>query len=429
MRKKVIFFSILLPLLAAAESSQVLDKVIAVVNDDVITASELNHETELLRQQLASKKTEMPSDAVLRKQVLSHLIDVDIQLQLAKRNNFVIDDTELNESLEKIAQQNHLTTTQLREEVQKHGMVWEDYKEKIRKEVLISRIQQEAVGKDVVVSAEQVDNFLKTAHVSDKENQLFHLQNIVIPLPEEPTAEEVKRAKDKVNQLLAKIKKGEDFSILAISESNSQFALEGGDLGERHLAQLPEIFAERVVNMHAGEVAGPLRTGNGYQLIKLVSVQGSDDHHEVTKTHVRHILIKTSASTTAEDASKQINNLYQQIKAGKDFGKMAKQYSLDTASAVNEGDLGWVTSDELVPAFAEAMDKLPLHQLSKPVNTPFGWHVIEVLERKKIDDSKAFKRQQVKQFLQQRKFSEAVQNWQQHLRADAYVNIVDKALA
>lgn len=429
MRKQIFFFLIFLPLLVAAKSSQVLDEVVAIVNDNVITASELNHQMELLRQQLAAKKMEIPSDKVLRKQVLNHLINVDIQLQLAKKNNFVIDDAELNESIEKIAQQNHMTMTQLREAVQNQGMVWEDYKENIRKEVLISRIQQEAVGKDVVVSSQQVDNFLKTSHVTDKENQIYHLQNIVIPLPEEPTAAQVKRAKDKANSLLAKIKKGEDFSILAISESNSEFALEGSDLGERHLAELPEIFAERVVNMHSGEVAGPLRAGNGYQLIKLVSAKGRDDHHEVNKTHVRHILIKADASTTAEDANKQINNLYQQIKAGKDFGMMAKQYSVDASSAVKEGDLGWVTSDELVPAFAEAMDKLPLHQVSKPVKTAFGWHLIEVLERKKVDDSKAFKRQQVKQFLHQRKFNEAVQNWQQHLRADAYVNIVDKALA
>lgn len=429
MRKQTLFFLALMPLLVAAESSQVLDKVVAVVNDNVITASELNRQMEALRQQMVMKKVEVPSDDVLRKQVLHHLIDVDIQLQLAKKNNFVIDNAELNESIEKIAQQNHMTLPQLREEVEKQGMGWAVYQENIRKEILISRIQQEAVGKEVVVSTQQVDNFLKTSPVMDKEQQIYHLQNIVIPLPEEPTTEQVKRAKEKANLLLAKIKKGDDFGVIAIAESSGEFALEGGDLGERHLAQLPEIFAERVVSMKPGEVAGPLRTGNGYQLIKLVSAQGTDDHHEVIKTHVRHILIKTDASTTAEDADKQINNLYQQIKAGKDFGVMAKQYSVDAASAIKEGDLGWITSDELVPAFAEAMDKLPLHQVSKPVKSPFGWHLIEVLERKKVDDSQAYKRQQVRQFLHQRKFNEAVQNWQQHLRADAYVKIMDKALA
>jgi peptidyl-prolyl cis-trans isomerase SurA len=429
MRKQIFIFLAFLPMWVVAESAQVLDKVVAVVNSNVITASELNHQVEELRQQLTFKKMPIPADDVLRKQVLQHLIDVDIQLQLAKRSEMTIDNDELNASIEKIAETNHITTDKLRELVQQQGLAWDVYKENIRKEMLINRIQQEAVGKEVVVSSQQVEDFLKTADFNVKEQQIYHLQNIVVPLPEEPTTEQLKRAKDKANTLLAKIKKGEDFSLMAIAESSGEYALEGGDLGERHLAELPEVFAKHVLNMSAGQVAGPIRTDNGFQLIKVISVQGNQDHHEVTKTHVRHILIKTDASTTADDASKRINNLYQQIKAGKDFGLMAKQYSVDASSAIKDGDLGWVTSDELVPAFAEAMDKLPPHQVSKPVQSPFGWHLIEVLERKKIDDSEAFKKQQVRQFLHQRKFNEAVQNWQQHLRADAYVNIVDKALA
>lgn len=429
MRRQILVLLALLSIVMVAEASQVLDKVVAVVNDNVITASELNRQVEVLRQQLTLKKMEIPSDDVLRKQVLRHLIDVDIQLQLAKKNQIEIDNTELNATIDKIAENNHISLTQLREEIERQGMNWESYKENIRKEILISRIQQQAVGKEVVVSTQQVEDFLKTSHFTEKEQQIFHLQNIVIPLPEEPTTAQIERAKKKANALLAKIKKGDDFSMIAIAESSGEYALEGGDLGERHLAQLPDVFAKRVVNMKLGEVAGPIRTDNGFQLIKLVGLQGNQDHHEVTKTHVRHILIKADASLTTADASQQINNLYQQIKSGKDFGLMAKQYSLDAASAVKNGDLGWVTSDELVPAFAEAMDKLPLNQVSKPVKTPFGWHLIEVLERKKIDDSEAYKRQQVRQFLHQRKFNEAVQNWQQHLRADAYVNILDKALA
>ncbi len=429
MRKQIICFLVLLPMLAVAAPSEVLDKVVAVVNDNVITASELDTQVAALRNQLAATKAEIPSEEVLRKQVLRHLIDVDIQLQLAKRNDFTIDPAELDRSIDKIAKSNNMTLTQMRETLQQQGMDWESYRENLRKEMLISRMQQQAVGKDVIISSQQVEDYLKTNHFRDKEQQVYHLQNIVIPLPEEPTAEQVKRAQSKANSLLAKIKQGEDFATLAIAESSSEYTLEGGDLGERHLAELPEIFAEHVVDMNVGGVVGPLRAGNGFQLIKLVAVQGNQDHHEVTKTHVRHILIKSDANTTIDDANKQINNLYQQIRSGKSFELMAKQHSLDAASATKGGDLGWVTADELVPAFAEAMDKLPLHTVSEPVKSPFGWHLIEVLERKKIDDSMAFKRQQIRQFLQQRKFAEAVQNWQQHLRSDSYVNILDKALA
>jgi peptidyl-prolyl cis-trans isomerase SurA len=427
MLKRIAFLLLLLPALVMA--SQPLDKVVAVVNDGVIVESELNAQVEVLRQQLQAKKMQLPPEAILRKQVLQHLINVDLQLQVAKQNDIAVDNADLNEALSKIAASNHLTLTQLREEINKQGLSWQTYRENIRKEVLISRLQQKAVGKDVVaVTAQQVEDFIKTAQ-NDKTQLTYHLQNIVIPVAEEPTTEQLNKARQKADDLLIKLKQGDDFNQMAIAESSGEFALEGGDLGERNLAQLPDIFAKQVVNMKIGEVAGPIRAGNGYQLIKLAAIGGSNQHHEVIKTHVRHILLKQDASMTSAEASKQANNLYQQLRAGKDFALMAKQYSLDAASAFKGGDLGWVNSGELVPEFEKVMDSLPPHKVSKPVKSPFGWHVIEVLERKKIDDSESFKRQQVRQFLQQRKFTEAVQNWQQHLHTEAYINIMDKKLA
>jgi len=428
MRKRIQFFVILLLAFTMAEAAQPLDKVVAIVNDNVITASELNAQIELLRQQLMAKKTQLPPEAALRKQVLQHLIDVDLQLQLAKKNNMTIDDTELDQTIERIAQSNKLTLTQLREALHQQGMDWEAYRENIRKEMLIHRVQQTAIGKDITVTPEQVADYLRTAEHTQSANQTFHLQNIVIPLPEEPTTAQVNKAKEKALALLTKIKQGEDFDRMAIAESSGEYALDGGDLGDRHLAELPEVFAQQVVKMHVGEVSGPIRTGNGFQLIKLVSIGGNSDQHMVVKTHVRHILLKQDANMTSMEANKQINNIYEQLKSGKDFALMAKQYSLDAASAVKGGDLGWVTADELVPTFAEAMNALPINVISKPVKSPFGWHLIQVLARKTVDDSKSFQQQQVRQFLHQRKFNEAVQDWQQHIRADAYVNIIEKEL-
>ena len=216
---------------------------------------------------------------------------------------------------------------------------------------------------------------------------------------------------------------------MALASSSGEFALEGGDLGERHLAELPEVFVNQIVTMKSGEVSEPIRTGNGYQLIKLVSVSGENAHHQVTKTHVRHILLKQEASMTLEEVQKQADNLYQQLKSGKDFADLAKHYSLDVSSAVKGGDLGWVTSGELVPEFEKEMNELAVHQISKPTKSPFGWHIIEVLERKQVDDTASFEREEVRKFLLQRKFTESVQNWLQHVRADAYVKIVDKQLA
>ncbi|KTD71511.1 MULTISPECIES: peptidylprolyl isomerase [Legionella] len=430
MYKKIALVCILFASVGVTEAKQLLDKVVAVVNNTVITESELNKQVELTRKQILAQKMQVPADPVLRKQVLQHLIDVNVQLQMAKQHGLTVDDTELNQAIEKIAASNHATLTQLREEIARQGMIWNEYRENIRKEMLLTHLQQKAVGRDAMVTNEQVDQYLKTeGSIVDRTALTYHLQNIVIPLNEEPTSEEVKKAKDKAQLLLTKIKKGDDFSRLAIENSSGEFALEGGDLGDRHLAELPELFAKEVVNMKAGQVVGPLRAGNGFQLIKLVSIGGDNQHHVITKTHVRHILLKPDPSMLPEDSKKQVNNLYQQIRSGKDFALMAKQYSLDSSSAVKGGDLGWVPPGVLVPEFEKAMDKLSVNEISPPVKSQFGWHIIQVLGRKQEDDSDAFKKQQVRQFLQQRKFAEAVQNWQQHIRSDAYVNIIAKELA
>lgn len=429
MFKRIALVCLLFSVIGVAESKEILDKVVAIVNDGVITSSELDAQVELSKKQIAAQNMQMPQESVLRKQVLQHLIDVDLQMQLAKQRGLTVDSTELNEAIERIATMNHLNLSQLREEITKQGISWQEYRKNVRKEMLLSQLQQKAVGKDVLVTNEQVEQYLKTASRADNAELTYHLQNIVIPLNEEPTTEEVKKARANAENLLAKIRKGEDFSRLAIEESSGELALEGGDLGERHLAELPEIFAKEAVNMKVGQVVGPLRTGNGFQLIKLIAVGGDNQHHVVTLTHVRHILLKPDASMLPSESTKQIKNIYQQIQSGKDFALMAKQYSLDAASAVKGGDLGWVTPGELVPEFEKTMNSLPLHKVSHPVKTQYGWHLIEVIARKQKDDSEAFKKQQVRQFLQQRKFAEAVQNWQQHLRTEAYVNIVEKDLA
>lgn len=406
-----------------------LDSVVAIVNSDVITASELNAQTETAYQQLLARKMEAPDPLVLRKQVLNHLIDEQIELQLAKHNDVSIDNVELDETIAKIAASNHLSLDEMRAAIEQQGTPYAKYRENIRKDMLINRIQQTAVGKDIVVSMKQVNDYLASSEHIATTPQTFHVQNIVIPLPEEPTTAQIKKAREKALMLIQKLQAGADFSQLAMTESSGHDALEGGDLGERHLAELPEVFAEQVVKMKVGDVRGPLRAGNGFQIIKLVGIGNTELHHEVTKTHVRHILLKPGVNMTESEADRQIHNLYEQLKSGKDFAAMARQYSLDRASAEKGGDLGWVTPDELVPSFAEAMTQLPLNTISKPVKTPFGWHLIQVLERKTVDDSDAYQRQQVRQFLYQRKFNEAVQNWQQHMRSSAYIQIIEKDLA
>lgn len=429
MRMIIILGVVFWSMLGQAEPIQSLDKVVAVVNDNVITQHELDTQMGLLRKQLEAKHVQIPPEDALRKQVLQHLIDVDLQLQLAKNNDITVDATELDATISKIAEDNHLTLTQLREALNQEGLTWEMYRENLRKEMLMSRLQQRSVGHEIEVTPQQVTDYMQMETANDRSKDLFHIQNIVIPLSEEPTPKQINQAKAKAQDLLKKLKNGQDFSLLAVAESSDEYALEGGDLGERHLAELPEVFSAQVLKMKAGDVIGPIRTGNGFQLIKLVAVQNTEEQHKITKTHVRHILLKQAVNMTNDEAMKQVNNLFEQLKSGKDFGAMAKQYSLDSASAAKGGDLGWVVAEELVKPFSDAMAALPLHTISKPVKSQYGWHLIEVLERKEVDDSEAFKRQQVRLFLQQRKFNEAVQNWKQHVRAEAYVNVLDKNIA
>ncbi len=406
-----------------------LDRVVAVVNEKVVTRHELNKQLESTRQQMQAKKMPRLPEEMLEKQVLNQLITQSLQLQIADQSGIVIDDAEVDETIQKIAKDNHLNLTTFRKTLAKEGITFDAYREDLKKEMAIARMQQQAVGRDVMVSAEQVEDYLKTEQAKAQAAKRFHVQHIVVALDDEPTPEQLRGAEKKAAAVLKKVKQGVPFEQVATMTSSEDYMVDSADLGERHLAELPEVFAEAVQRMKAGEVKGPLRTGNGLQLIKLVAVSEENKQHEVLKTHVRHILVKADASTTEAEARKRIDNLYEQLKSGKSFASLAKQYSKDVASGAEGGDLGWVTAEELVPAFAEVMKTLPLKTVSHPIKTGFGWHLMEVLERKKVDDSDAYQRQQVRVLLHQRKFMEAVENWQQQVRSTAYVDILDEALA
>ncbi len=416
-------------LMSSIGLSQPLDSAVAEVNDMVITKSELEKHLAETKMQLTATHQQIPQEDVLRKKVLQHLIDVHLQLQVAKNNNIILEDEELDDIIRNIALQNKLTIDQLKEELVKHGLNWEAYRENLKKEVLLTRTQQQAVARDIRVSDKQVEDYLSEA-IDDQVNQKkFHVQNIVVPVSEKPSVEEVAAAKQKAQNLLKLVNDGADFSQLAMTESSDEYALDGGDLGERYLAELPDIFAKAVVDMQPNQIKGPIRTPNGWQLIKLLAINEDALHHKIVKTHVKHILIKPGPQMTEVEAERFIQNLSHQIKAGKKFDTLAKQYSVDAVTAVKGGDMGWVVSNELVPQFSEVMDKLPEGQISEPVKTPFGWHIMQVVERKIEDDSKAFQRQKVRAMLQQKRFEQAVQVWQQHIRAQAYINIIDKKLA
>jgi peptidyl-prolyl cis-trans isomerase SurA len=407
--------------------AKTIDKVVAVVNDKIITDNDLKVRVNLIYKQLTANNAEAPSMEVLRKQALQRLIDENIQIQLAESNAVAVSEKELDDIIAKIATDNKLSLDGLKVAIERDGIDFKTYRDNMRRDIILSRIQQKAVSSEVSVSAEQVDAYLKTFKHNEKNNYIFTVENIVVPVNVDNSLE-LERAYKKAAVIADKFHKGEKFTTLMVSEASSEFPIEGGPLGERHLAELPEIFAKEVLKLNKGEISKPFKAPNGVQILHVVDINQSPVQHKIVKSHVRHILLKPGLGMTDTQTISQIKNLYQQLKAGSDFARTAKQYSQDSASAVSGGDLGFVNPEELVPEFAKAMEDLPLRTVSSPVKTSFGWHIIEVLERKTMDDSESFVRQEIRSMLQKRKFSEAVQSWQQKMRSESYIKIVDKSL-
>ena len=406
---------------ANAEQTQLLDKILAVVNSSVITQNDLDEQIKIVKMQLQHAKAKIPSNSVLRKQVLQQMIDQDLQLQAADKLNIVIDNDTLNKAIMDIAKQNNMTLAQLRQSVLQQGIDYQRFRNEVRDELIISRIQVRAVKPRVQVSAQEVDNFL-TAFKQIEQKQLeYQVKDIVINLPDTPSPDEIAQTQAKAQDLVTQLKKGADFDSIAAQNSSGEQALSGGDLGWRNLARLPTVFAEQIVQMKKGDIAGPIRTSNGFHIIKLVDVRGHANTHVITQTKARHILIKTNAIVDDAKAKAKLADIRKQIKNGASFADMAKRYSDDPGSASQGGELGWVTPDQLVPAFAAAMNQLKVDQLSQPVKSQFGWHLIEVQARRKKDTTAQYERSHIQNLIGQRKYEEAIVNWINELRAQAYI--------
>lgn len=404
-----------------------LDQVIAIVNNGVITESELTQQIQLLENQLANSATPRPDKAILKKQVLNHLIDVDLQLQLAKRLGMSVDKLMLDNAITDIAKKSNMTTTQLRKAVEARHMPFTEYRNNIRKQMLIAQLQQELIGKKVAIQKEEVDKYLQQKTQQIKNQQQYHVKNILIPLPESPTPAQVSQAKKQAYRLLKTIRGGTSFSKAAIERSSGYSALQGGDLGWRKLAELPTLFVPHLTHMKIGEVAEPIQTANGFHLIKLIAIKKARDKNTVTVTQVRHILLKNDANHSSEDNRETLLKLRKKIIKGASFATLARQYSDDLRSKNKGGDLGWVRNGELVPEFAKAMNEVHIKKISQPIKTQFGWHLIQVLNRRNIDVSKQLLKRNAEQLLYRREFEKAVKKWLTELRAKSYIKILSSS--
>lgn len=411
--------------IAAANTQTIpLDSVVAVVNDDVITASELDRQLAKVNQQLKLRQIKAPAEDVLRWQVLNHLIDQKVELQTAARAGIEVDDATLDASIEQIAAHNKASLAQLKQLIEKEGISFAEYRAEIRKELIIERLLQREVGGRITISKQEVDKYLHSL-AYEKQNILeYHLEDILIELPETPSSAQLQAAQKAADDIMAQLKAGKSFQALALARSTGQEALTGGDLGWRRMEEIPSAFAAVLPAMSPGDVSNPIRTGNGIHLIKLVDKRGNAEIHHTTETQVRHILLKTSSTSRDNELKAELEKIRTEIEQGKSFGEMAKLYSQDTVSAAKGGELGWVKPGMLVLPFEQTMNRLKPGVISEPVKTQFGWHIIQVQGRREKDDTAEYQEQQIRRRLFERQYEENTQLWVKRMRDASSIQIL-----
>ncbi len=419
-----IFLSLLslIPLTVVAQQGNIeeLDRIVALVNDDVIVKTELDHRMRTVAAQLRQNQTQAPPIDVLEKQVLERLVLSRLQLQLAERTGVRVDDKVLNGAMRQIAQQNKLTLSEFRTILQAEGYDFASFREEIRAELTISRLRERQVNQRIQVTDREVNDFLATAAQQQTPDDQFRLGHIIIALPEAPAPEDIAAARLRAEELVQELRQGANFGQMAVAVSDGQQGLEGGDLGWRKMNQLPTLFADLVVGMRAGDISDPIRSPSGFHIIKLMEVQRGQVRM-VTQTHARHILIRPDEITSEQDARIRLQQLKERIQNGEDFGELARSHSDDGGSAVKGGDLGWVSGADVVPQFRAAMDKLQPNEISDPFQSDFGWHITQVLDRRQYDGTEEIRRTQAKNLIRERKIEDEVQAWARRLRDEAYV--------
>ena len=398
----------------------VIDAVIAVVNDDVITQHELDERLLTVISQLKKQGTPLPEQAVLEKQILERMISEMLQAQYAKESGVRVDDTQLDLALTRIAQQNNFQTlAEFLVKLESEGVNVKKFREEIRSEIVSTRLREREVESKLVISDTEVDNYLGNKAKMVLENEEYHLAHILVVVPEQASADKIRAARDRAEQALAQLSSGASFAQVTAGFSDAKDALKGGDLGWRQGDRIPPLFLTELQTLQPGQNTNVLRSPSGFHILKLVEKRNGSAPVVITQTHARHILIKTSEIVTEADAKKRILEIKQRIDEGAGFAEQAKRYSQD-GSAQQGGDLDWLSPGQTVPEFEDAINKLKIDEIGM-VQTQFGWHLIQVLERRNTDVSEQQKRQQARVSIGTFKSEELYQDWLRQLRDRAFV--------
>lgn len=422
---RTLFLSIALVTNATFAAPQVVDKVAAVVNNGVVLESDVNGLMQSVKMNAQEARQQLPDDATLRHQILERLIMDELILQMAQKMGATVTDEELGQAITNIALQNNMTVDQLRDRLAQDGISYNSYLNQIRKEMMISEVRNNEIRRRITILPQEVDSLAQQIGNQNDSSTELNLSHILIPLPENPTSAQADEAEKQASSVAMQAHNGADFGKLAISYSADQQALNGGQMGWGRIQELPSLFAQELSTAKKGDVIGPIRSGVGFHILKVNDLRGQTQNISVTEMKARHILLKPSPVLTDAQARQKLEQISADIKAGTTtFADAAKSFSDDPGTANQGGDLGWSTPDIYDPAFHNALLNLDKGQISGPVHSSFGWHLIELQDTRNVDRTDAAQKDRAYRMLMNRKMSEEGQSWMQEQRAGAYVKII-----
>jgi len=398
-----------------------IDRIVALVEQTVITEKELNDRIKTLVNQLNKQKIEIPPTDVLQKQMLERMVLEKLQISFAQQTGLKVEDALLDKTIERIAEQNKLDLAEFKKALASEGMSFRRFREDLRNEILLSRLKEREVDSKLSITEAEVENYL-SLQSKEQQSDEYNLSHILIRTPEDASPNKLAELKRKADDAFNQIKSGKDFAQVSAALSDAPNALEGGQLGWKNITQLPSLFADAVRNLKPGQTTEILRSANGFHIIKLNERRGGSSPLVITQSHLRHILIKVNEVTSEKEAKQRMEIIRERAEHGEDFAELAKQYSEDS-SASNGGDLGWVNPNENLPELDRAMEKLAIAEISPIIKSQFGIHIIQVTERRQQDMSKEAAKLKARQEIRARKSDEAYQDWIRELRDKAFVEI------
>jgi peptidyl-prolyl cis-trans isomerase SurA len=400
-----------------------LDRVAAVVNDGVVLESDVDDQLAALKERLRGQGQQAPPDPVMRQQLIERLIVQEVEMQHADHAGLKVSDETLNNALTEVAQRNGITLQQLPEALNAQGIDYAGYRDSMRRELTLRLVQQRDVVQRIVITPREIDQYLERQAHHPSANGEYNVSHILIAVPQEATTAQLEAAQKKADDVYQHAKAGEDFAKLAIANSNSQTALDGGELGWRKGTELPTVLADTVLALKPGEVSAPIRAATGFHIVRLNEVRNQQQAVVVEQVHARHILMRTNELQDDATVKQKLDTIRKEILGGQDFAAIAQVRSQDVGSAADGGDLDWATSDSYAPEFAKVLDGLKDNEISEPFHSQYGWHIVQLLGRRKFDNTKELQRKEAADQIRASKVDEETELWLRRLRDDAYVDL------